>query len=244
MSLNGSRQEPGYDGASPPRFEIAPNMSRIVRSTSVASLLLLAGAGVHAATDLSVAVITAPLSGCALGPIEKVTIRLFNHGDALPAGTRFDVSYVIAGSEPVTESVTLATTLLPTSVLAHTFADLADLSVAGTFHFDASANIANDINPMNNGLSGHLVLNSAPSLGGTVTGPDAAYSGTLMLAGHLGSVRQWEQSTDDGERWFGLDNPTATLAFDELTRITLFRAEVKSGSCVPAYSSIWTVNPL
>lgn len=219
-------------------------MSRIVRSTSVASLLLLAGAGVHAATDLSVAVITAPLSGCALGPIEKVTIRLFNHGDALPAGTRFDVSYVIAGSEPVTESVTLATTLLPTSVLAHTFADLADLSVAGTFHFDASANIANDSNPMNNGLSGHLVLNSAPSLGGTVTGPDAAYSGTLMLAGHLGSVRQWEQSTDDGERWFGLDNPTATLAFDELTRITLFRAEVKNGSCVPAYSSIWTVNPL
>lgn len=218
-------------------------MSRTVRSAFVASMLLLAGAGVHAATDLSVAIITAPLSGCALGPSEKVTIRLFNHGDALPAGTRFDVSYVIVGSEPVTETVTLATTLLPTSALAHTFSDPADLSVAGAFHFDASASIANDSNPMNNGLSGHLVLNSAPSLGGTVTGPDAAYSGTLMLAGHLGSVRQWEQSTDAGERWFGLDNPTATLAFDELTRTTLFRAEVKNGSCVPAYSSIWTVNP-
>jgi len=218
-------------------------MSRPRRQAVATIGLLIIAAGGHAATDLSVAIITAPVSACVLGSNEKVTLKLFNHGDALPTGTRFEVSFAINAGAPVVEPVTLAAPLPTDAVFTYTFHGTADLSVPGPHRIDATARIAGDAKPDNNALSGHLAIHFAASQGGTLTGPVAASAGVLALTGAIGSVRQWEHSTNAGERWQVEDSQTDTWTFDKLTRTTQFRAEVQNGPCAPAYSSTWTVAP-
>src|SRR5215210_3268709 len=111
--------------------------------------------------DLSVIAITAPVSGCALTATENVTIRIFNFGPNLPAGSTFNVSYTINAGPPVTEMVTLGATLLTNSTMNYTFTTLANLSVPGSYTFTGTVSIAGDINPTNNTFSGYVVTNTA-----------------------------------------------------------------------------------
>lgn len=199
--------------------------------------------------DLSVIAINAPVSGCALTSTENVTIRLFNFGASLPAGTTFNVSYTINAGAPVTELVTLGSTLLTNSTLNYTFATQANLSVAGTYTFTATVNIAGDINASNNSFTGYTVTNTAPSAGGTVSGGTnvciSGNSGVLTLSGHTGSVLGWEYSTDGGSTWISISNTTTTQAYNNLTVPTQYRAQVQNGGCTPAVSGIasMTIDP-
>ncbi|MGL5892701.1 MAG: beta strand repeat-containing protein, partial [Bacteroidia bacterium] len=198
------------------------------------------------AQDLSVINITSPVSGCALTSTENVTIRLFNFGPNLPAATTFNVSYTINAGAPVTELVTLASPLLSNSTLNYTFTSQANLSTPGTYTFDATVNIAGDINPTNNAFTGHLVTNTSASVGGTVSGAASVCitgnSGVVTLSGHTGNVLRWEYSTDGGSTWFTLSNTTTTQAYMDLNTQTLYRAVVQNGGCTPATSSIHTIN--
>lgn len=232
-----------YDPALPSRTGNVIVMSRLFHRAFATISLLIATAVVHAATDLSVAIISAPISGCALGSSEPVTLKLFNHGDALPSGARFDASFSVDGAESVLEPVTLAAPLPTDAALSYTFHRAADLSAAGPHRIDAAVKIAGDAKPGNNALIGHVAVNFAASQGGTVSGPESAYSGALVLAGATGTVRQWERSTHGGERWQVEESQANTWTFDKLTRATQFRAQVKNGSCAPAYSTTWTVVP-
>lgn len=199
--------------------------------------------------DLSVIAITAPTSGCALTATENVTIRIFNYGPTLPAASTFNVSYTINAGGPVTELVTLAAPLLTNSTLNYTFTTQANLSVAGSYTFAATVNIAGDINPTNNAFNGYIVTNTANSVGGTIAGGTnvciSGNSGVLTLSGHTGNVLGWEYSTDGGFTWISISNTTTTQTYNNLTVPTQYRAQVQNGSCTPANSSIasMTIDP-
>ena len=134
-------------------------MKRILTLLSFATIF--SGAA-FAQTDLSVTSITAPVSGCALTSTENVTIRIFNFGATLPAGTSFNVSYDINAGVPVTELVTLASNLTSNSAFIYTFTTQADLSLVGSYTFDASVSIAGDVSPANDAFTGYVVINTAP----------------------------------------------------------------------------------
>jgi hypothetical protein len=199
-------------------------------------------AGIVHAQDLAVVAMTAPVGGCALGNSEPVTIRLFNHGMNLPAGTAFNVAYTVNAGAPYTEMVVLGSTLLGHSTFTYTFTTPLDVSVPGTYTLDATVALAGDINPTNDSLAGYLVANSATSFGGVVHGPGApVLSGTVSLSGHTGTIVEWQQSADGGRRWRRLANSNTLLAFDALRHDTAFRALVRNGSCAPALSDAFTV---
>lgn len=199
--------------------------------------------------DLSVISITAPVSGCAKTAAENVTIRIFNYGPTLPAGTTFNVSYTINAGGPVTELVTLGSTFLTNSTLTYTFTTQANLAVPGTYTFDATVTIAGDINPTNNAFTGYQVVNTAASVGGTISGGGnvciSGNSGNLTLTGHTGSVVEWQRSTDGGVTWISISNTTTTQSYLNLTVPTQFRVLVQNGSCATAISSIasMTIDP-
>ncbi len=195
--------------------------------------------------DLSVIAITAPVSGCAMTATENVTIRIFNYGPILIAGSTFNVSYTINAGAPVVELVTLGANFLTNSTLNYTFTTQANLSVPGSYTFDATVSLAGDINPTNNAFTGYLVTNTANSVGGTVTGPASVCisgnSGNLTLAGHTGSVLGWEYSTDGGFTWINITNTTTTQPYNNLTVPTQYRAVVQNGGCAAATSSVASI---
>jgi gliding motility-associated-like protein len=206
------------------------------------TLILLAFSGiVLRAQDISVISIQAPVSGCALTATENVTIRIFNYGPTLTAGSSFNVSYTINGGPPVTELLTLGSNLLSNSTLNYTFTTQANLSVPGSYTFAATCNLVGDVNPSNNSFGGYVVTNTAPSVGGTITGPSSVClsgnSGNLTLSGHTGNVLRWEYSTDGGFTWINVTNTSTTQPYNNLTVPTQYRAVVQSGGCTPAFST-------
>ncbi len=222
-------------------------MKRIL--TLLAFVTMFSSAAI-AQNDLSVNNITAPVSGCALTATENVTIKIFNFGSTLPAATTFNVSYTINAGAPVTELVTLAAPLTSNSTYTYTFVTQANLSVAGAYTFVGSVSLAGDISPANDAFPGYVVTNTAPSVGGTVTGPGSVClsgnSGNLTLAGQTGNVVRWEYSTDGGFTWINITNSTTTQSYNNLTIPTRYRALVQNGACTTAYSSvaIITIDPV
>jgi gliding motility-associated-like protein len=202
------------------------------------------------AQDLSVNNITAPVSACALSANENVTIKVFNFGPTLVAGSTFNVSYWINAGAPVTEMVTLAANFNTNSTLTYTFVTQANVSIPGSYTFDASASVAGDVNPSNDTFTGYVVVNTAPSVGGTISGGTnvctGSNAGALTLSGHTGNVLNWEYSVDGGTTWISISNTTTTQSYNNLTVPTLYRAQVQSGSCTPAFSSVasMTIDPV
>jgi hypothetical protein len=209
----------------------------------VALLFAVVARPAIAQNDVSVAAILAPQSGCALTNFENVSLRILNYGSTLPAASSFNVSYTINAGAPVVEMITLASPLSSNSALIYTFTTQANLSTAGMYTFNATVSLAGDVSPANDAFSGYTVMNSAPSIGGTIAGAPPGSSGTLTLSGNNGNVAQWEESEDGELRWFVLANETTTLDFANLRRPTAFRARVSNGACPDAYSNIAIVTP-
>jgi hypothetical protein len=63
----------------------------------------------------------------------------------------------------------------------------------------------------------------------------------LTLTGHTGSVVNWEYSTDNWLTTYLISNTNPTYTATNLGTTTKFRAVVKSGTCVSAYSGAATV---
>lgn len=96
--------------------------------------------------DLSVSMITQPLSAPGLTSAEYVAASVKNEG--LTPLTAFNMSYSVNGGTPVTENVG-GLTLNPNQTATYTFTTPADLSVAGPYHITAYANNAADPNHAN-----------------------------------------------------------------------------------------------
>ncbi len=150
----------------------------------------------------------------------------------------------------MTELVTLGGNLTSNSTLNYRFTTQANLSVPGSYTFNATVSVAGDISPANDSFTGYLVTNTAPSVGGTVSGGTdvclAGNSGVLTLSGHTGNVARWEFSTDGGSTWINIPNTTTFQSYLNLVMTTRYRALVQSGSCASVYSSnaVVTVSPL
>lgn len=219
------------------------------RILTLLSLVTLFSSVAIAQNDLSVTNITAPVSGCALTATENVTIKVFNFGPTLIAGTSFNVSYTINAGAPVVEMVTLAANLTSNSTYTYTFATQANLSVPGAYTFDANVTLVGDVSPANDTYTGYLVTNTANSVGGTVSGGTnvciSGNAGVLTLSGETGSVVRWEYSTDGGITWINITNSTTTQSYLNLIVPTRYRALVQNGTCTSAYSTvaIMTIDP-
>jgi hypothetical protein len=219
---------------------------RISRAATLASALAVAFAGAaHAQQDLAVLAIEAPRSACLAGGMEDVTIRVFNYGVSLPAGSAFNVSYTINAGAPVTDLVVLGSTLIANSTFGYTFTTQAYLSVPGMYTIDATVSMAGDVNPTNDAYNGYIVHNAAPSVGGTLTGPGSpSSSGILTLSGSVGTIAQWEESDDGGLRWFALANESTSQDYADLRAPTQFRVRVLGAPCgADVLSNVLTVSP-
>lgn len=186
---------------------------------------------------------SSPTTGCSLTATETVTVNIACFGTNLPAGTTFNVSYSINAGPPVTESVTLGSTLLASSIYTYTFTTPANLSVAGTYTINATVTLTSvgDVNTSNDTYSGYSVTNNAASVGGTIAGGGAvcitSNSGNLTLSGNTGSVLRWESSTDGGLTWVPISNTATTQPYNNVTVETWYRTIVQNASCASATST-------
>lgn len=217
------------------------NLRARLRFASIGLLLALA-APAALAQDLAITAIVAPISGCALGASQSVAMRITNYGPTLAAGTNILVLYNLDSNPGANDTVMLTSAFQTNTSLVHTFAMPADLSVSGAHTFTYAINPSGDINPGNNTVSGYVVVNTAPTVAGTLTGPATATSGTLSLSGSTGSVEQWEESPDN-LRWFKLYNTSATQGFADLRAATRYRVRVANAPCPAAVSNVVTVTP-
>ncbi len=83
------------------------------------------------------------------------------------------------------------------------------------------------------------------TVGGTVTADanvcSGTNSGTLTLAGNIGSVTGWESSTDNFSTTTPIANITTSQTYTNITTTTKYRAIVQSGTCVAANSGAATI---
>ncbi|MEM9024672.1 MAG: hypothetical protein AAGB22_13080, partial [Bacteroidota bacterium] len=115
--------------------------------------------------DLAVQSIDSLSTACGLG-VETVTITLRNEGsDTIQSNTAIPVTYS-DGATTVSETLTLASDLLPQATITHTFATPVDLSVPGFYTITAYADLAADTLPANDtavvNLENILLVNSYP----------------------------------------------------------------------------------
>lgn len=93
--------------------------------------------------------------------------------------------------------------------------------------------------------SQRIITINPVSVGGAVTTDATECSGangaTLTLAGHTGTVSNWQSSTDGGTTWTTITNTTTSQAYSNLTTTTLYRATVKSGACAATTSTPATI---
>lgn len=89
-----------------------------------------------------------------------------------------------------------------------------------------------------------LITINPVTVGGAVTADATECSGangaTLTLAGHTGTIQNW-QSSPDGVVWSPIVNTTTTQSYLNLTSTTLYRVQVKSGACPVGFSSPATI---
>jgi len=90
-------------------------------------------------------------------------------------------------------------------------------------------------------ISDVIITVNPISVGGTTAGATTVCAGnnagTITLSGQVGSILNWESSTN-GTTWTAINNNTTSINFANLTTTTQYRAVVQSGSCAPAFSTI------
>lgn len=105
------------------------------------------------------------------------------------------------------------------------------------------ANVKSGICSASNSSIATITVNPV-SVGGTTMMNDTvcsgANSGTITLSGQTGSVTNWESSTD-GITWNPIANTTTSQNYTNLVATTYYRANVTSGVCASAASSIDTI---
>ncbi|MEA3444529.1 MAG: hypothetical protein U9R19_07355, partial [Bacteroidota bacterium] len=153
--------------------------------------------------DLAMLALVSPGTGCGLG-MEQVVVEIENIGTSPASG--FDVTYILDGGSPVTE--TFVGAILSGFTGIHTFATAADLTGAGPFSFDVSLSWTNDLDNANDALTGITVNDISNDL---TTPYTQDFSGTNNVAPY----EYWaiEDANFDGEEWFWLYDHTSQEAY-------------------------------
>jgi gliding motility-associated-like protein len=196
--------------------------------------------------DVGVVSITSPVSGCNLSSTETVTISITNFGSTDLSGVPFDVQFQVDGGPATIETCTFGS-FLPSTTAFFTFTGTANVSAFGAHTIDAATLmvIPIDVNNANNAGPQLAITNFQPTNGGSVTADatvcSGANSGTLTLAGEIGTVNQWEYSIDGGFTWIPIVNTSNSQTYTSLTVTTMYRAQVQNGLCTIANSSAATI---
>lgn len=103
-----------------------------------------------AAADAGVFSITSPTTSCTvLSNAETISVEVYNFGSDSISG--FDVSYMIDGGAPVTESI--ADTIAPGFSYSYSFTATADLSTPGTYMISSYTSLSGDAENSNDSVS-------------------------------------------------------------------------------------------
>jgi len=132
------------------------------------------------ADDLGVIEIVEPTSGEGLGN-ETVTVNIENFGAA--PQSNFDVSYTIDNGTPVTETV--VGPIGPGAMLNYSFTTTADLSVEGTYEFEASTDLGTDSDTSNDSTTKTVINLSCASQENDTNfpiGPDAGTTTNSIIS--------------------------------------------------------------
>lgn len=81
----------------------------------------------------------------------------------------------------------------------------------------------------------------AGSVTSSATVCSGANTGTLTLSGHTGTIQYWEYSTNGGTTWTNIANVTTSQGYSNLTATTMYRANVKNGTCTALNSTAATI---
>lgn len=125
--------------------------------------------------------------------------------------------------------------------IANTTAANSYLNLVATTVFRAI--VASGVCSSDTSLTATVIVDSPPIAGNLVSNDTVcagANAGTLTLTGYVGTIINWETTTD-GVTWFALSNTTATQSYLNLTTTTYYRAFVNSGVCLGAISNIDTI---
>lgn len=114
---------------------------------------------------------------------------------------------------------------------------------ATTFTYDYRVRVMNGT--CGPALSNVIRINVNPSSVGGTTAPNDTVcgginSGTITLSGKVGNVTNWQSSTD-GITWTPIANTTTSPNYTNLAVTTYYQANVTSGVCASALSSIDTI---
>ncbi len=89
------------------------------------------------------------------------------------------------------------------------------------------------------------IVSPCATVAGSVSG-DAlvckdSNTGSLILSGHVGTILRWESSEDNFQTSTSINQTTATLNYNNLSKETKFRAVVKNGYCYEGFSAPATI---
>ncbi len=133
--------------------------------------------------DIGVSELVAPVSDCGQSEEEPVTVKIQNFGtDTLIAGDQFTVHLTIDHGDPVIETVVLADTLYPGSIMEYTFNEVFDFSVTGTYGLEVFTSLDNDNDNTNDLLIAEFQVFGFPEVN---LGEDVV-------------LNQWEYTVDAG----------------------------------------------
>lgn len=92
----------------------------------------------------------------------------------------------------------------------------------------------------------HIITVDQAPVGGTLTGGGSfcglTATGTLTLTGYVGTISNWEYSTNGGITWLNIANTTNTYSYSSLTQTTLYRVVLSNGICASTNSNSVTVS--
>ncbi len=75
-------------------------------------------------------------------------------------------------------------------------------------------------------------------LSGATTVCGGTNTGVLSLAGHFGTILEWQRSTTGSDPWVPFANVNTTFTFSDLNETTYYRARVRNGVCAEAFSNV------
>lgn len=90
-----------------------------------------------------------------------------------------------------------------------------------------------------------LITVNVPSIAGTLSATNEGVCRdtvggllTLNTSTKVGTIVQWQQSTNNGSSWSNISNTATTYNAPALSQTTQFRVEVKNGLCSSAFSNV------
>lgn len=140
-----------------------------------------------------------------------------------------------------------STGFAPWTTISSTDSSLAYTNIPSTIYFRTV--IKNGVCPVQYSEA-ELVEVAPRAKGGSIMGPlpvcEGLNSGSMELIGHLGTIVEWQTSTDNWNTYTPITNTTTSYQFTNLVRTTQYRVLISSGSCPTVYSQVYivTVHPL